>query len=325
MVAGELLLIDPVRSAHINVPKAAPLQPSSPHLLDIVSIAELADDAGAPDARQDQDQDLDDHVSSNLDKKQTARLKSAFRLGGMLLLRCDEGGGGGGEEEAADIAFRYMTGLLVTQVGDEGSMYLPPFLRYGYCPEAPVLFEGASRRSRLSPLASPPSFPSLLAIAHPPQIGRRQAAILQWMADNCQLPGSILKNLLLGAQHSTYCVLPTSEEAWRVAEMCGLEAEFLRAPDGFNVGKGGRNLPISARQCICLARCILSDPSVLLLHKPISLLSVEKASRVLSTLKMFVEYGGLHGLLSRQKRFHSEAPTAYVLGNGTRQASALMK
>ena len=135
-------------------------------------------------------------------------------------------------------------------------------------------------------------------------------------------PGSILKNLLLGAQHSTYCVLPTHEEAWRVAEMCGLEAEFLRAPDTFNVGKGGRNLPISARQCLCLARCILSDPSVLLLHKPLSLLSVETATRVLSTFKMYVDYGGLHGMLSRQKRFHSEAATAYVIGNGTRQAPA---
>jgi hypothetical protein len=134
------------------------------------------------------------------------------------------------------------------------------------------------------------------------------------------LPGSILKNLLLGAQHSTYCVLPTHEEAWRVAKMCGLEAEFLWAPDSFNVGKGGRNLPVSARQCICLARSILSDPSVLLLHKPVSLLSVEKATRVLTTLKMYVEYGGLHGMLSQKKRFHSEAPTAYVIGNGTRQA-----
>jgi len=34
------------------------------------------------------------------------------------------------------------------------------------------------------------------------------------------------------------------QEAWKVAEMCGLEPEFLRAPENFNVGKGGRNLPV---------------------------------------------------------------------------------
>jgi len=246
-----------LHSAHAGVAKGAQPQTSSPHLLDIVSVAQLAADADNADV---------DHndVRLNLDMKQTAGLRCSLRLGGIVLLKSND-------DEAIDVAFRYMAGLLVTQIGDEGSMYLPPFLRYGYCSEAPVLFEG-----------------------------------------------SILKNLLLGAQHSTYCVLPTHEEAWRVAEMCGLEAEFLRAPDTFNVGKGGRNLPISARQCLCLARCILSDPSVLLLHKPLSLLSVETATRVLSTFKMYVDYGGLHGMLSRQKRFHSEAATAYVIGNGTR-------
>ena len=42
--------------------------------------------------------------------------------------------------------------------------------------------------------------------------------------------------------------VPTSEEAWKLVRMCGLSIEFIGAPETFNVGKGGRNLPLDARQ-----------------------------------------------------------------------------
>ena len=44
---------------------------------------------------------------------------------------------------------------------------------------------------------------------------------------------------------------------------------------------------------VCLARCILSDPNVLLLQKPFALLPADQADRVRATLRDFVEYGGV--------------------------------
>ena len=152
-----LLLIDRWRSAHAGVAKGAQPQTSSPHVLDIVSVAQLAADADNADV---------DHndVRLNLDMKQTAGLRCSLRLGGIVLLKSND-------DEAIDVAFRYMAGLLVTQTGDEGSMYLPPFLRYGYCSEAPVLFEGVSHP--MLPLHSPLHLPPPLAIAHLTQTVRR--------------------------------------------------------------------------------------------------------------------------------------------------------
>ena len=84
------------------------------------------------------------------------------------------------------------------------------------------------------------------------------------------LEGSVLKNLMLGvdaerARHSSRELTPS--DAWEIAQLCGLPRVFVRAPESFNVGKGGRNLPCAAQQAICIARAILADAHVLLLNR----------------------------------------------------------
>ena len=65
---------------------------------------------------------------------QSARLNLRLQLGGLVALR-------GPSDEAADVVFKHMVGLHVPQRAGE-MCYLPLFLRYTYCPENPVLFEG---------------------------------------------------------------------------------------------------------------------------------------------------------------------------------------
>ena len=195
---------------------------------------------------------------------QAVKLCAKFRLGGLLHLD-------GPSDEATDILFKLMVGEYITHEDDLSTLYVPPFLRYSYCPEVPVLFEG-----------------------------------------------SIMKNLLLGAHNSIHGIVPTAREAWKVARMCGLDSQFLDAPESFNVGKGGRNLPLAERQIVSLARCILSDPCVLLLQKPFALLPDETAVQVQAMLLNFVELGGLFAMLSGEKRPHGQGCSNYLTGNGTR-------
>ena len=191
-------------------------------------------------------------------------VSTSFRLGGLLLLQ-------GPDEEASVIMLQLMAGLVVPHSNEVENMYLPPYLKYSYCPELPVLFEG-----------------------------------------------SILKNLMLGVQRSLHGAVPTADEAWQVAEWCGLDSDFLRAPESFNVGKNGRNLPLWARQSVCLARCLLSDPCVLLLDKPVTLATAQQAEQVLRVLRRFVDLGGLWGMLTGNKVAHHATPTSFLTGHGTR-------
>jgi ABC-type uncharacterized transport system ATPase subunit len=66
-----------------------------------------------------------------------------------------------------------------------------------------------------------------------------------------------------------------------------------------SVGKGGRNIPLVQRQAISLARGILSDADVLMLHKPTALLDSEHAAKVLSILHEYTTLGGASGILNR--------------------------
>ena len=132
------------------------------------------------------------------------------------------------------------------------------------------------------------------------------------------LEGSIVKNLLLGVRSSLHGRPPSVQDAWKVAERCGLDEEYLHAPETFNVGKSGRNLPMAARQAICIARGILTDPSVLMLQKPVAVLPPDMREKVFQLFGDFVKLGGLKGVLSGKLRQHSDGPLDYLLGRGTR-------
>lgn len=73
--------------------------------------------------------------------------------------------------------------------------------------------------------------------------------------------GSILDNLTL---FGTY----TADDAKRVADLTGLSSEIHRLPDGFDtqlLGSANPELSTAFSQLICIARAVVSKPSVLLL------------------------------------------------------------
>jgi ABC-type multidrug transport system fused ATPase/permease subunit len=128
------------------------------------------------------------------------------------------------------------------------------------------------------------------------------------------LEGSIMKNLMLGVRSSMHGKPPSTDEAWHIAKRCGLDEEYLFAPETFNVGKGGRNLPMVARQAICIARGILTDPSVLMLHKPVAVLTPAMRENAFGIFSDFVKFGGLRGMLAQTVRHHGNRPLDYLLG-----------
>ena len=181
--------------------------------------------------------------------------------------------------DVRDTVMKMLAGMLLTPKHDVlsqvGKMYKPEFLRYTYVPEIPGIVEG-----------------------------------------------SILKNLLLGANTFAGANDPlerqsslrvSNDEAWDVASQCGLRDEFIHAPESFNVGKGGRNLPADVRQAISIARAILSDPDVLMLHKPTTFLTADHTAKVFSVFDSFIKFGGLCGILKNMAKGKTD------IGTSTRQ------
>lgn len=112
--------------------------------------------------------------------------------------------------------------------------------------------------------------------------------------------GSIMHNLKATLSKIRQCPgrgEVTDEEAWYVASRCGLSNDLIGAPDIFSVGRQGRNLSLGDRQAICVARSILTDPDVLMMHKPFDFLSTQRIDSLLTVLADFVHKGGLWGLL----------------------------
>jgi len=132
------------------------------------------------------------------------------------------------------------------------------------------------------------------------------------------LEGSILKNLLLGAKQTMHGRIPSNDQAWYIAKRCGLDPEYLHAPESFNVGKGGRNLPTQSRMAVCLARGILADPMVLMFHKPLALWPRNQRGRIYKLFEDFVKFGGLWGILSGRARQTGSTPSEFLIGRGTR-------
>ena len=64
-------------------------------------------------------------------------LSTKFKLGGMVLLR-------GTSEKEADTVLMLIAGLVITHEShSQHSIFLPPFLKWEYFPEMPVLVEGS--------------------------------------------------------------------------------------------------------------------------------------------------------------------------------------
>jgi ABC-type iron transport system FetAB ATPase subunit len=137
------------------------------------------------------------------------------------------------------------------------------------------------------------------------------------------LEGSILKNLLLSvsSEDRESGDEPSAEQAWQIAQRCGLDKEYLHAPESFNIGKAGRNIPVTARQVICIARAILSDACVLMLHKPTALLTPSHSEQIFTVLKEYCDHGGLHGVLdpdSKHRELLGSKPRDFLTGHAVR-------
>ena len=74
------------------------------------------------------------------------RINAKFKLGGVLLLQDDFTKELADDEEpewdSRDIMMRLIVGIHISPKDDAGVLYKPPFLRYAYVPETPVMLEG---------------------------------------------------------------------------------------------------------------------------------------------------------------------------------------
>jgi len=75
------------------------------------------------------------------------RINSKFKLGGVLVLQDDNTKHLADDEEpewdSRDVMMRLIAGIHISPKNDPGVMYKPPFLRYAYAPETPVMLEGS--------------------------------------------------------------------------------------------------------------------------------------------------------------------------------------
>jgi len=72
---------------------------------------------------------------------------------------------------------------------------------------------------------------------------------------------------------------------------------------------------------ICIARAILSDSCVIMLHKPTALLPDAHAKQIFTVLNDFCIYGGLHGLLDPgglHKELLGTSPRDFLTGHAVR-------
>ena len=214
----------------------------------------------------------------------TVELSTKFKLGGMIVLR-------GASEKEAETVLMLIAGLVITHEShNQHSIFVPPFLKLGYVPEMPVLVEGSIMKNLL--------------------MGTQQRRASLCKA--CKRIDSEGKEI---PECCKICKRVSERNAWQIAERCGLAQKFIDSPGSFNVGKGGRNLPLDQRQAVSIARGILSDASVLMLHKPTSTLSTEHADKVLHVLDEYTKKGGVFGILSPPHPLPGHSPREYLIGS----------
>lgn len=99
---------------------------------------------------------------------------------------------------------------------------------------------------------------------------------------------SLWENLTLGKPDAD------EKKVWAVATKMGMSSSLVGKKD-LDVGDHGNNLRMCDRQAICLARAIITDPDVLLLHRPGELFTEKDKAEMLDGVKEWMGTGRYQG------------------------------
>jgi ABC-type transport system involved in cytochrome bd biosynthesis fused ATPase/permease subunit len=102
------------------------------------------------------------------------------------------------------------------------------------------------------------------------------------------LAKSLWTNLTLGNPDAK------EEDVWRIAVQMGMSKTLVGKRD-LDVGDHGNNLRICDKQAICIARAVIANPDVLLLHRPGELFTETDKHAMLDGIQEYIGSGRTEG------------------------------
>jgi ATP-binding cassette subfamily C protein LapB len=118
---------------------------------------------------------------------------------------------------------------------------------------------------------------------HPEDVRRGVGVVLQ---TPMLFSGSVKENLLLGKPDAT------DEEIIEAAKQAGIDEFIGQLPDGYEtvLTERGQQLSGGQRQAMCIARSLISNPSVIILDEPTSAMDSGTEQQLMVRLKLLFEH-----------------------------------
>ena len=140
--------------------------------------------------------------------------------------------------------------------------------------------------------------------------------------DYRKLVGVVPQDIMVfsGTVIDNICFETTEEEALRVIEFCkqhGFDQYFSNFPQGYGtvLGEGGVSLSGGQKQLLALARCLYTNPQLLLLDEPTSAMDANTEQFVLDVLQQVKERSGIV-IISHKDSLTQLADRVYALQAG---------